>query len=626
MIRPFTILLKAVCAMALLAPWLAAQQPADTVLHNGKVLTVDNNFSIVQAVAVRGNRVVGVGTNESILAMAGPNTLKIDLKGRTVIPGLIDTHRHVYGGGEGTEHERRRYPLDWRAVKSKQDLLNQMKAYMDKYQFQPGQWIYFTGGPNSVEGLELLYDQLNQNDLGSVTPNNPVAMGLGIPDFNGFLVNKAAMDLLMSKHGNFIKRYGRYWIDNTGQPDGHLEPPASRLILPYTYDRAPEVLARASKRTNDELNAMGIVTVGTRLPKDNLEAYKWMQSRGELTIRVGRGDIESFGNITDISQVSTLKNFVGSGDDFLWVTGVGPTAVDGQDSRACTNQKRVGEWTMRDGYFPTGQCQMDIEYRGAPAKAGPIQGNYYRDFLMAMGQHGIRLANVHVSGDRSVSIILDIMEELQKQYGKDATKGWAMDHCVMINPKDFERSARLGVTYSCMPGRSINEENEGLARAYGEEVAQTWTSPMKSLIDAGVKTVFETDTGVYVWVDVEVMVNRKDEKGKVWGPKEMLDRPTALRTITRWAADYMLKGDKLGSLENGKLADLLVLDKDYMTIPDDQISEIAPQLTMVDGKIVYLHSAFANEYNLRPAGAMISTYKELVDRPRGQRGNDGGGG
>jgi hypothetical protein len=603
------------------------EAPADTIFHNGKILTVDSNFSIAQAIAVRGNRIAAVGANQDVLALRGPNTQVIDLKGRTVIPGLIDTHRHIYGGGEGTEHERRRYPINWQAVKTKQDVLNQMKSFMDKYKFPAGQWVYFTGGPRTQEGLELLYDQLNQHDLGSVTPNNPVAMGLGIPDFNGFLVNAKAMEYLMGQHGDFIRKYGRFWIDSTGKPDGHLEPPASRLVTPFTYDRAPEVLAKGEKVTNDELNAMGIITVGTRLPKDSLEGYRWLQNRGELTVRVGRGAIEPFGNVTDLNTgMRQLRGLVGSGDDFLWVTGVGPTAVDGQDSRACSDAKRVGEWTMRDNYFPTGQCHMDAEYRGAPAKSAPISGNYFKEFLVAMGREGVRLANVHVSGDRSHTILLNIVEEIQRQYGKDATKNWAVDHCTMVNPRDFQRAARLGVTFSCMPGRSVNGENTGLARAYGEEIAQTWTSPMKSLLDAGNRVVFETDTGVYVWVDIEVMVNRKDKDGKVWGPQERLDRPTALRTVTRWAADYMLKGDKLGSLETGKLADLLVLDKDYMTIPDDQISDIAPQITMVDGKMVYVHTNFANEYSLRPAGAVVSTYQDLRARPRGPGANEGMGG
>ena len=625
-----------ICTLAVILALLfadiraAAQQPTDTILHNGKILTVDKNFAVAQAIAIRGNLVAASGTNQDILAMRGPNTQVLDLKGRTVVPGLVDTHRHIYGAAESygttlTPHQRRRYPLDWRAVRSKQDILDQIKGSLSKYDFEPGQWIYFTGNPQTKDNAGILYDELNQTDLGSVTPDNPILLGLGIPDFNGFLANAKAMDTIFSQHGDFIRKYGRYWIDKAGKPDGHLEPPASRLFLPFTYDRPPELLGPLYKMEHEELHSMGVTTVGTRLPKDATEGYRWLQQRGELKLRLGRGVIEAFGNVTDLQNgMKGLKELMASGDDWLWVTGIGPTAVDGQNSRACTDLKRSGEWTQLDDWFPVGQCHTDTEYKGAPARAANISGNYFRDWLFASGREGIRFANVHVSGDRAVGQLLTIFEQVQQQYGKDAIKDWGLDHCVLVNPKDFERAARLGIFMSCFPGRSINGENEGVERAYGSQIAQTWTSPMKSMIDKGVKVVFESDTNVYEWVDIEIMVNRKDENGKVWGPQEKLDRPTALRTITQWAADYMLRGNKLGSLTTGKLADLVVLDKDYLTIPDDQISEIAPQLTMVDGKIVFLHTNFANEYNLRPAGATVSTYQELIKR-RGTRCDGCGG-
>jgi predicted amidohydrolase YtcJ len=110
------------------------------------------------------------------------------------------------------------------------------------------------------------------------------------------------------------------------------------------------------------------------------------------------------------------------------------------------------------------------------------------------------------------------------------------------------------------------------------------------------------------------MMTRKDSKGKVWGPQERVDRITALKTGTIWAAEYILKGNQLGSLETGKLADLVVLDRDYMAIPVEQIHEIQPQVTVFDGKIVFVHSQFAQEYNLRPAGAVVSTYEALMAR------------
>jgi predicted amidohydrolase YtcJ len=113
-------------------------------------------------------------------------------------------------------------------------------------------------------------------------------------------------------------------------------------------------------------------------------------------------------------------------------------------------------------------------------------------------------------------------------------------------------------------------------------------------------------------------VTRKDSKGQVWGPQERIDKVNALKMITRWAAEYVLKPDKIGSIEPGKLADLVVLDKDYLTTPDEQVHEIRPQLTMLGGKMIYVHPNFANEYNLKPNGAVIATQEDLQKRRTGR--------
>jgi hypothetical protein len=162
-----------------------------------------------------------------------------------------------------------------------------------------------------------------------------------------------------------------------------------------------------------------------------------------------------------------------------------------------------------------------------------------------------------------------------------------------------------------------------VATAFNDTVANTFIVPMKSMIKAGVRVSYEADRDTYVWNDLELAMTRKDRKGKVWGPQERLDRTEALKTATIWAAEYVLKPDRLGSIETGKLADLVVLDKDYMTIPVEEVSEIQPQLTVVGGKIVFVHSNFANEYNLRPNGAVVSTYKELkAARPKRESSDD----
>ena len=193
----------------------------------------------------------------------------------------------------------------------------------------------------------------------------------------------------------------------------------------------------------------------------------------------------------------------------------------------------------------------------------------------------------------------------------------------MVNPADLPRAAKVGVTFSCLVSSVLRGAE--FAKSYGDDAAHKFLSPVKSMLNAGAKVVFEMDHDGYTWHDLEVFLTRKDEQGRVWGPQERVDKATALKMITRWASEYVLRPDKLGSIEPGKLADLVVLNHDYLTIPDEQVSETHSRLTILDGKIVYVHRDFAQEYNLRPPGAIVSTYEELQAR-RNPFGFSAGGG
>jgi predicted amidohydrolase YtcJ len=613
----------------------ATAQQADVIFHNGNVLTVDENFSTAEAVAIDGNQILSVGTNEAVLTSRGPDTLVVDLQGRTLIPGLIDTHTHVHNYAESvygvdmTPEESHRYPIDWRGVRSKDDVLSQIRGTMDKYDFEPGKWIYFqnklsfSGTGGSPDQAKILYDDMSRYDLDKVAPDNPIALSLGIPDFNGFLLNSNAVDVIWNKEGyaDFIVKYGLYWLDGGGQPDGHVEPPASRIVNPYTLDRDPAVLAPIYKKYNDELAATGVTTISGRIPQEALKAYQLLDSTREMTFRMAYGREEVFGTLKNPAEdLKAFQGLVGTGGDMFWITSVAPTAVDGAGTRACTNLQRKESYGAVDGWWPLGQCHTDGEFTGAARRSASISGNYFRDWTVNQGLLGIRFANTHVAGDRSVANLLAMVEDIQEQSGTEATKDWNFDHCFMVNVKDLPNAARLGIGFSCAP--KYVQGAAGVARAYGEDIAHTFMVPVKSMLDNNVHVVFESDRDIYAWHDLEILLNRKDRNGKVWGAHEAVDKATALKMITRWAAEYVLKGDKLGSIEKGKLADLVVLDRNYMTIPDDDVSELRPQLTMLDGRIIFVHSGFATENNLQPAGAIVSTYEELRARRPGSERSD----
>ena len=144
-------------------------------------------------------------------------------------------------------------------MRTKEDVLTQIKGLMDKYQFKPGEWIFFNGGQGggTEAVVKIKLDELNRWDLDTVTPDNPVAFSV-INNFNGLLVNSKAMDILWNEYGDFVKKYGRYWIDSSGRPDGHLEPPAHRIVMQLLPDMDPQILAPLQKKRLEELSAMGL--------------------------------------------------------------------------------------------------------------------------------------------------------------------------------------------------------------------------------------------------------------------------------------------------------------------------------------------------------------------------------
>jgi predicted amidohydrolase YtcJ len=612
------------CALALAmagAP-LAAQQPADTILHNGKVLTVDKNFTIAEAIAVRGDQIAAVGKDADVMKLAGPSTKVIDLKGRTVIPGIIDTHNHIhdysennYGGYIGYDGLKA-YPVDFSGVKTTDDALAQIRSIVQKYKFPPNDWQYFAptglngGDPGAADvRTKILFDGLTRYELDKVAPNFGLVMALGFPNANGVVANSIVINKLFAEHGDFIKKNGRYWIDSAGKPDGHLEAPAVRLAMDDLVQPDPKLVAKIYKMYADELNAEGVTTISTRLPQYAINAFKYLEATNDLSIRLPYGLEGYFGNLEDLDKLKDIAKLMGTGSDKLWVVSIAPSAVDGAGIRSCTNLKRNDKFSALDAWWPTGQCILDVEYKGA--KGGPISENYFRNWVMKSGQYGARFANTHITGDRSIKMMLGMMDELVKQYGPNSVKGWAFDHCFLVDPKDLPHVAKLGAMFSCYSQANGVAE---VAATWGDAVANTFSIPVKTMMKDGVLTAYESDGDKSKWKDLEWFMDRKDPKGKVWGPQEALDHQEVLRYFTINGAKYVLRGDKIGSLETGKLADLAVLDKDFMATDPADMKNMQPQMTMLGGKVVFATPTFADENDLRKPGVNVATLAELKAR------------
>ena len=278
---------------------LGLAQQADTVLYNGKIVTVDEQFSVAEAVAVRGDRIQAVGSDAEVLALAGPDTVRIDLKGKTVTPGLINTHVHQESpGGYGrdlTAAQHKRYPLNFRTIRTKDDVLKQISDVIAAFDFEPGEWIQFSTNPRG-EQARMLYDDLNRWELDKAAPDNPIALSMGIPILNMALVNSKAIEALWAKYGDFVKTYGRYWIDDSGRPDGHLEPPAVRtLVQEFLEEPDVALMAPLYRKTLEERAALGVTTISGGLHKFSVDVYQWLDARGEMPLRYGYGVSWTFG-------------------------------------------------------------------------------------------------------------------------------------------------------------------------------------------------------------------------------------------------------------------------------------------------------------------------------------------
>lgn len=595
-----------------------SNQPADVILNNGKILTVDKVFSIAEAIAIRGDRIAAVGSNQDVMALSGPNTQVFDLKGKTVIPGMLNTHVHIndegetnYGGIIGFE-KMGAFPINWSGVTGADDVVNQVKLTMEKYKFKPGEWIYFAskGTGMTQEASDVMLGGLTRWDLDKATPNNPIVMGMNWPNNNGVLVNSEAIDLIWPKHEAYIKKYGRFWIDKAGKPDGHMEPPANRLWLDQLSDLNPEDVGPIYKMAADELNAEGVTGISVQLPHYTVKIIQWMESNGRWNnLRFGYGLSGYFGTIDDPSKDPKLKEIgkqMNKGSEMFWVVSAGPTELDGSGSRVCSSQERHGRVGDIDKWYPVGQCSLENEYNGG-LRAAKISGNYFKEWLMTGARDGYRFANTHVAGDRAVKLTINLMEEAQRQLGPSAGRGWAVDHCRMVDPADIPRAAKVGLYFSCAP--SLGSDSE--AKAFGDKVQEIYPSPVKSMLKAGLNV--SVDQGSFT--EIERFATRKDKRGRVWNPSERLTRTEALQMITRNGANYMLRPDRIGSLETGKFADLVILDKDYMTIPEEQIHTIEPQMTMVAGKIVWAHPDFVAEYSVKTEpGMVVGSLKDLKAR------------
>ena len=542
-------ILLALCSMFVAAAQ-AAETP-DTILVGGKIVTVDDRFTIAQAVAIRGQRIVAVGANADIRKLVGSATKVIDLGGRTVIPGLIDNHSHWI---RAAEHDELRFD----GVTTRKQALALLSARVRAA--RPGEWIAVLGGwaeqqfTDDPRGFPL-------EELDVIAPANPVVLqAVYIHSYlNTAALKAAGIDERTPNPPN-----GTIEKDATGKPTGVVQGAggvafvAARIPL---YGTSEAWLANTRKLVA-ELNSMGITAWldagGRGMGAKHYEPYRHLADRGELNVRVYWTTIrqpntpEQMDKV--IAEIPQLKPF--QGNDYFDLVGWGESGyspVTTQLLRTTSNTK------------PEDMAQLK---RLAQALAG--RGIYF---------------NTHVEMKEAIDAFLDVYEAVNKEQPIKGLR-WSYSHLDQVTPDQLERMKRLGMNAQIHTRPLI--QGALMHRVHGDKA---WTMPpFRTVQDSGVLWGLGSDATAVTTSNPFYNLAFAVTGRMVGGQKvnnQTINREEALIAHTRSNASIVFQEGNLGSIQKGKYADLLVLDRDYLTVPEDQIKDLKPVITMVGGKIVY---------------------------------------
>ena len=549
---------------------------ADLVLINGKIITVDESDSIAQAVAVKGEKIIAVGTTEKIKKMTGRNTQIVDLRGLTVTPGLIDAHCHFESGGAGML-----YILDvgFPAARKMADVVQKVKAKIEAS--KPGEWVFGRGwDEGKLEELRYIY----ASDIDPVSPQNPVFLMHTMGHYA--VANSLALKLAnISKNtpdpsGGTIDRHP------DGTPTGVLKEAAMGLVMRLIPETKPEQMREGIRELAKEFNKEGMTAAKEPgVGFSTWKAYQDVLAEDKLTVRMfilwdGGKTIQNAQRL--IERVAPFtKPYISTGDDRLISGGI-KLYLDG--SGGARTAWLYDEWNKN-------YKEIDKGNYGYPV----LDPEVFRAMVKLYHDAGLHIS-VHAIGDKAID--------------------WLMDSYARAFEENPVQGLRHGIIHCNIPTDRAIDMMAGMQKAYdagypeAEAVHMWWIGdtyagnfgqerclrmkPYKTFLEKGIKWAATSDFfvdpfparyGIWAQIAREPLIGVYGKHP--FGTAESVDVHAALRAYTIWAAHQLFLDDKIGSIEPGKYADLAVWDKDIYTIPTDGIKEIKCQLTLLDGNIVY---------------------------------------
>ena len=580
--------LAAAAVLILLDSGVVAAQPAssapvDLVLVNGTIVTVDREFSVAQAVAVSDGRFVRVGRNEEVLALVKPDTRTVDVNAHMVVPGFIDTHPHTYGrAGRGLRSPSLAGLRSVRAI---------IEAVADEAAKTPsGEWIVTTPmgePPDSFHLPESLEEKRwpTRAELDAAAPAHPVYISIGIWPYPNIFNSEALERLGISASGPADAQGVRIERDpSSGEPTGLVRglifynpsPLWGKLqgMLPRP---SPEQRREALRVAVAENARAGVTTIfeSHGAQPAHLEHYRALRARGELPARVvmsysvnHRHSVDEIDRwMSELAQASGR----GSGDDVIKTLGV-TVALDGAT--------QFGAAHMNEPY---------LDVYGEPTTGlMPVNQEKLSAIALLAARHNLRL-QFTFAGDAAAEMIL-LAIEAANEHISIVDRRWLMQHFQHPTKDHVLRTRELGLHVTGYTAVDYSKGAEVYVDRFGDE--ERWKSviPTRWWLDAGVNIAQSTDGAHYqplftLW---ESLVRIDGRTGKsLMSPAKQISREEALRMYTINGARVLFWEDRLGSIEPGKLADLVVVDRNILTCPVDDIKNAKVMLTMIGGAVVY---------------------------------------
>ncbi len=602
------------CASLVLAGLLssgvsAAPAPyAETIIINGKVITADSDdikkVTIAEAIAISGDKILAVGSNAEIQKLKADWTEVIDAKGNTVTPGYIDTHNHIYETSTGFPWVVKSIPdlLEIAVTgKTPEELAQKIVAAVEARakQIPAGKWVRLTVGPPKVSVPMMNTNLLNRPMIDKVSPNNPVL----ITTRGGSILGGAAIKAIEHYYGNEIPP--DYWMDKKDGPgrgwSGDYTDFGRCTSLDLIGTQDQDTFNKYIKGYFEVMQSnaqIGVTTYSSHIQcEGGFSATNHMDRNDLMPIRMAWNHrwLQPFSDSISESY-RRIGDWVGSGSDFFFSTGSSVGGIDAGGVGWCTSMVAKSEDIKAREQCPPAPEGIELNaWKNRPTDDPSIAANRGRrtEHLVTLAKLAAegRMTNIpgwHSAGDGATEIMMKTYLHYMKPERIKQLRTQS-DHCHSVTPEEIEIASKTGHTFSCdateVPTQVIKE-------GYGEEYL-TWNAPVASMMKAGVNTVI-SEFGIQGYMRTSAFEDgvkwlTRKINGETWGvPEEAVpDKMTLLLMMTRWGAYPIWKNHALGSIEKGKLADIVILNGDYMATPVEELDKLQSLMTFIGGKISF---------------------------------------